>query len=228
MKELHQSITIGIADEHPIMAAGLIHLLQAELDFSIRIQWVVASGRTLMEQLRKNPIRLLISELKLSEIDGVDLIEQIKSTYPQTRVLILSQYDQQKFVKMAFTSGVDGYVLKRSQPEDLIQGVREVIQGKVYMGQDVHFGPKRKKGGSESARKKEFENEDRFKAQNDLTDREREILGKIADGQTIQEIADELFISDQTVSAHKRNMMRKFDVHSSRELIEKSHQHKLL
>jgi DNA-binding NarL/FixJ family response regulator len=228
MKELHQSTTIGIADEHAIMAAGLIHLLRAELDLSIDVQWIVSSGRSLMEQLRKNPVRLLISELKLAEIDGLDLIEQIKSTYPHTRILILSQYDQQKFVKMAFSSGVDGYVLKRSQPKNLIQAVRQVIQGEVYMGEDVHFGPKRKKTLEESARKKEFEKEDRFKTQNNLTDREREILIKLAEGQSVREIAQELFISDQTVSAHKRNMMRKFDVHSSRELVEKSRKHKLL
>lgn len=228
MKELHQSITIGIADEHAIMAAGLIHLLRAELDLSIDIQWVVSSGRSLMEQLRKNPVQLLLSELKLAEIDGIDLIEQIKSTYPQTRILILSQYDQQKFVKMAFSSGVDGYVLKRSQAGDLIRAVGQVIQGEVYMGEGVQFGPKRKKRNEESARKKEFEKEDRFKSQNNLTDREREILTKLAGGQSVREIAQELFISDQTVSAHKRNMMRKFDVHSSRELVEKSRKHKLL
>jgi DNA-binding NarL/FixJ family response regulator len=228
MKEIHHNLTIGIADEHPIVAAGLVQLLQKELTVPVKIAWVVQSGRSLMEQLRKHPVKLLISELKLSEIDGVDLIEQIKSTYKQTRILILSQYEQPKFVKMAFKSGVDGFVLKRSSPRDLMDGIRDVIQDKVYMGQDVHFGPKKSGAGQGSARTKEFENADRFKTQNNLTDREREILEKIAGGQTIKEIAADLFISDQTVAAHKRNMMRKFDVHSSRELIEKSREHNLL
>ncbi len=228
MKEIRRQITVGIADEQPIVASGITYLLQHQMPFPVEIRWMAHSGRTLMEQLRKNPVQLLITELKLSEIDGLDLIEQIKETYKQTRVLVLSQYKHQKFVKMAFASGVDGFVLKSSSPSDLIHGISQVIQGKVYMGQAVSLGPKRKSIQNGSSREKEFETTDRFRAQNDLTDREREILKKIGSGQTIKEIAADLFISDQTVSAHKRNMMRKFDVHSSRELIETSKRHNLL
>lgn len=228
MKEIRRQISIGIADEQPIVASGLTHLLESQMPFPVDIRWVVHSGRTLMEHLRKSPVQLLITELKLSEIDGLDLIEQIKETYKQTRVLVLSQYQQQKFVKMAFGAGVDGFVLKSSTPADLIEGISEVIQGNVFMGQDVSLGPKQKVSQNGSARKKEFETTDRFKAQNDLTDREREILKKIGSGQSVKEIAADLFISDQTVSAHKRNMMRKFDVHSSRELVEKSRRHNIL
>jgi len=228
MKEIRRQITLGIADEQGIVAHAVGHLLCASLPYQIDIRWVVQSGRSLMENLRKKPVQLLVTELKLAEIDGLDLITQIKETYSQTRILVLSQYEQQKFIKMAFADGADGFVLKNASPSELVKGVTEVLQGSVFMGQGVQLGPKRRSKKNGSARTGEFEKTDRFKAQNDLTDREREILEKIGAGQSVKEIAAELYISDQTVSAHKRNMMRKFDVHSSRELLEKSRRHNIL
>jgi len=181
-----------------------------------------------MEKLRTHPVEILITELKLREIDGVDVLEQIKDSYSSTRILVLSQYDQQKFVKMAFSKGVDGYVLKQSDEADLLAGITDIIQGNVYMGEGVNIGPKKKADTAKTHRENEFAEADRFRTQNEITDRELEILEKIDSGLSVKQIAKALFISDQTVAAHKRNLMRKFSVHSRRELLEKSRKHKVL
>lgn len=228
MKEINSQIAIGIADEQPIFASALSYFLEKKLPFAPNIRWTVHSGRRLMEKLRTNPVQVLITELKLREIDGIDVLEQIKDSYSSTRILVLSQYDQQKFVKMAFSKGVDGYVLKQSDESDLLAGITDIIQGNVYMGKGVNIGPKKKADNTKTNRENEFAEADRFRTQNELTDRELEILEKINSGLNVKQIAKELFISDQTVAAHKRNLMRKFSVHSRRELLEKSRKHKVL
>jgi DNA-binding NarL/FixJ family response regulator len=228
MKKINSQIAVGIADEQPIFSSALSYFLEKKLPFASNICWTVHSGRRLMEKLRTHPVQLLITELKLREIDGVDVLEQIKDSYSSTRILVLSQYDQQKFVKMAFSKGVDGYVLKQSDEADLLAGITDIIQGNVYMGEGVNVGPKKKTDTAKTNRENEFAEADRFRTQNEITNRELEILEKIDSGLNIKQIAKALFISDQTVAAHKRNLMRKFSVHSRRELLEKSRKHKVL
>jgi two-component system response regulator NreC len=228
MKEINSQIALGIADEQPIFASALSYFLGKKLPFGSKIRWTVHSGRKLMEKLRTDPVQVLITELKLREIDGIDVLEQIKDSYPATSIIVLSQYDQQKFVKIAFSKGVDGYVSKQSDEDDLLSGITDIIQGNVYMGKGVNLGPKEMKSDAKTNREKEFIEADRFRTQNGLTERELEILEKIDSGLNVKQIAKELFISDQTVAAHKRNLMRKLSVHSSRELLEKTRDHKVL
>ena len=221
MQEIHHQITVGLADEYPIFSAAFEQFLAHKAPFDIDVKWAVHSGRKLMESLRRDPVQILITELRLSEIDGIDLLEQIKDSYLNTRIIVLTQYENKKYIKLAFSRGTDGYVLKSSSPQDIFQCFSKILQGENYMGENVSMGPKINAPNG-SPRSREFDQEDRFVVQSELTIREKEILSQIQDGKSNKQIAAELFISDQTVSVHKRNMMRKFNVHNCKELLEKS------
>ncbi len=221
MQEIHHQISVGLADEYPIFSAAFEQFLVYKAPLDIDVKWVVHSGRKLMESLRRDPVQILITELRLSEIDGIDLLEQIKDSYRKTRIIVLTQYENKKYIKLAFSRGIDGYVLKSSSPQDIFQCFSKILQGENYMGENVSMGPKTTSTNG-SPRGREFDQDDRFVVQSELTIREREILTQIKEGKTTKEIAAELFISDQTVSVHKRNMMRKFNVHNCGELLEKS------
>ena len=134
-------------------------------------------------------------------------------------------YDNAEFVKKAFLNGADGYLLKRNTLEDLKQGIDEVLSGETYMGKGVKpipnlSGPKGKP--SEYTLKG-----DAYLMRNALTNREREILKYITQAKTNREIGDLLFISDQTVGVHRKNIMRKMGVNNTASLVKKALEMKL-
>ena len=184
---------IFLTDDHAILLGGLIKILSAEDDLE-----VVGSAGTVRETLdeltRKN-IDLLITDYNLPDDDGLTLVRRVKQKYPDVKIIVLSMHDEAHLIKEILKEGVDGYILKKDSHEELVNAVRAVKNGKVYLSSDVNTMLMRGLNGTEE--------------QKLLTDREREILKLIAKEYTNKQMAEELFISERTVETHRKNIFRK-------------------
>lgn len=184
---------IFLTDDHAILLGGLIKILSVEDDFDV----VGSSGTvqgTLDEFTQKN-VDLLITDYNLPDDDGLALVRRVKQKYPDTKIIVLSMHDEAHLIKEILKEGVDGYILKKDSHEELVNAVRAVKNGKVYLSSDVNSMLMRGLNGTEEQRL--------------LTDREREILKLIAREYTNRQMAEELFISERTVETHRKNIFRK-------------------
>ena len=198
-----------LADDHPVVRQGLRALLEAEQDFTIvgeAADGLEVAG--LVERLRPN---VLVLDLMLPGLGGIEVTRQICHRFPQTRVVILSMYANEAYVLEALRNGAAGYVIKEASAAQLVQAVREVSAGRRYLSPPL----------SENAIEAYLE-----KAQatpldlyETLTTREREVVHLAATGNSNVEIADRLGISSRTAETHRANLMRKLGLHSQTELI---------
>lgn len=200
---------ILLADDHNIVRQGLRALLQSEPLFHL----VGEAGDgieavRLAERLKPD---VLITDVMMPGLNGLEVTRQVTHNLPKTRVIILSMYANDAYVFEAFRNGALGYVLKDSQASDLIQAVREVIAGRRYLSP-----PLSERALELYMRKVESVPEDPYDL---LTTREREVLQLVAEGRTSAEIANLLFISPRTAEGHRANVIRKLGLQNNADLI---------
>ncbi len=198
-----------LADDHPVVRQGLRALLEAEQDFTVvgeAADGLEVAG--LVERLRPN---VLVLDLMLPGLGGIEVTRQICHRFPQTRVVILSMYANEAYVLEVLRNGAVGYVIKEASAAQLVQAVREVSAGRRYLSPPL----------SENAIQAYIQ-----KAQTipldlyeTLTTREREVLHLAATGNSNIETADQLGISSRTAETHRANLMRKLGLHNQTELI---------
>lgn len=163
---------------------------------------------------------ILIVEIGLFADSKLNLITEIKKLKPQLKVIALTTYSESSIVRNAFLNGVDGYLLKNSQIIELFECVEDVLQQKTYIGEGVRISPEKKsvkKNADPLTTYKVYE--DRFLLKQKLSRRESEVLRYIVLAKSTKEIAEELFISNQTVSAHRKSIMRKLGANTTANLI---------
>ena len=213
-------IRLIIADEQVLYIEAMKCLISAHFN-EIEVIDVSHSGPELVDQVRTYEPDLLILNVRLPIIDGLSIIPNIKSQYPRMKIVVISEYDHPKFIKLAFQGGVDGYILKSNSVDEFVGCLQEVIGGLTYMGDGVSIGPLHRKQGNDY--ETDWDMEDAFMIKSNLTKRELEILNRIADAKNNKEIASELYISDQTVGVHRKNIMKKLNVSSTASLIKMAH-----
>ncbi len=201
-----------IADDHQLFTEGLKNILRRTDKFEFQIIGEAENGRDLLPILKRTYPDLLLLDLNMPEADGLDVLDSIRENYSDMKILALTMYDEAKLVKSAFKAGVDGYILKNSDPYELLNAIEEVLKGKTYIGIGVQLVGARSNGTTFMADKEKSKFEDKFIQKYNLTKREIEILKLISQAFSNKEIAQELFISDQTVSVHRKNIMRKLNV----------------
>ena len=202
------TVTLLLVDDHPLIRQGLRHLLEGEPNFKV----VGEAGDgvealLLIERLRPN---ILIVDMMMPGLNGLEVLRQIKQISPDTRAIVLSMQSADAYVIEALKNGAAGYVLKETGPSELVNAVREVTQGKQYLS------IKLSERLQDSARKIMDTPSDIYET---LTTREREILQMTAEGRTSQEVGDKLVISPRTVEVHRSNLMNKLGLHNQTELI---------
>jgi len=200
---------IVLADDHSVMRQGLRALLQAEAGFSIVGE--ASDGQTaveLTEQLRPD---VLVVDLVMPRLGGLDVLREVVRRSPSTRVIVLSMHANEAYVQEALQNGAAGYVLKDSDAADLIQAIRGVMAGRRYLSPSIS-----ERAIHAYSRKSGQGTLDLYET---LTNREREVLRLVAEGHTSPEIATRLCIGVRTAESHRANLMRKLGLRSQAEVI---------
>lgn len=203
---------IIIADDHAMIRNGVRALLSKNKDFVVVSE--AGSGSETIEMFKQHKPDLLILDISLGDMSGMEVTEKILSQHPDAKVLILSMYDDEDYISKCIECGVKGYVVKNESGNELEYAVRTVLKGQTYFShhvQEVIF----KKYSSHVGKSKTVEPEIKF------TTREIEIIKLISEGLTSHEMAEKLFISPRTVETHRANLIKKTGVKNSVELIRK-------
>jgi len=210
---------ILIADDHAMVRDGVKNLIRQNKDYLVIGE--ASSGRQALDMYDELKPDLLIMDISMPDMNGMEVSREILSKDPQANIVILSMYDDEDYISRCLEYGVKGYVVKNESGGELDYAIKTVLQGKNYFSrqaQDVIF----KKYSQNVTRKKS--REDTVK----LTKREIEIIKLIAEGLTSQQMADKLFISPRTVETHRANLMKKVGVKNAVELVKKVQQLDLL
>jgi two-component system, NarL family, invasion response regulator UvrY len=214
-------INILIADNHTLVRKGVRALLAHQSDLN-----VVAEAETYeeaLEQLRKHSVEVVLLDVSLpvpaSARDGLDLIGEIRSLQPLARTLVLTMHTENAYAMRALRAGVNGYVTKDVTPEMLISAIRRVAGGAMFLSPSI---------AESLALHVALQNDDE-PLHKRLSRRELAVFGMLADGKTINEIAQRLTLSAKTVSAHKLSVLRKLNMRNVAELVRYAieHQHPL-
>jgi DNA-binding NarL/FixJ family response regulator len=207
---MNQKYRIMLVEDHAIIREGLRSLFSSERDFEVVAE--AEEGRTALRLAENHRPDLVVTDLSMPQMDGIDLIATLKKQNPKIRVIALTVHRNDEYVLAALKAGADGYILKEANYSELITAARTALRGKHYLSPEIsgnliqvylegEKGP-RKKSPLET-----------------LSRREREIVSLIADGQTNKAIADRLCISVKTVETHRYKIMTKLNVHNAAALI---------
>ncbi|MCD8741053.1 response regulator transcription factor [Mucilaginibacter roseus] len=194
----------AIVDDHPIVIEGLKTLLANEEN--LRIVSGFCKGEELLSYIENNKLDLVLLDITLPDINGIELCQRIKQLSLSTSILILSNHTERSIIMQAIQNGASGYLLKNSSIDELRHCISEAVKGNICYSKEVMEIISRPS-------KNELQGVPR------LTRREKEILVLIAAGKTSQMIAQELFLSPLTVDTHRKNLIQKFGVKNVAELI---------
>ncbi len=221
-------IKVGLADEHNLFLDGMELILQEDIQYDYEIVGRAVSGPDLLEMVSAQPMDLLITDIRLPDKDGLDLLSKLKELQEQIKILVVTMYDNTKYIKKAFKSGAEGYILKRYGQNGLFEAIHEIMGGNNHMGEEVTIAPQENPLEKENGTGNGWDHEDTFILKHYLTKRELEVLSHIALAKNNKEIAKDLYISDQTVSVHRKNIMRKLNVSNTAGLIKIALDHGLV
>ncbi len=203
-------IRILLADDHTVMRRGLRLLLESQPDFSVVAE--AADGREAISQAEATEPDVVILDIAMPNLSGIEAAQRLNTALPRTAVVILSMHSDESYVLRALKSGAKGYLLKDSAEGDLIEAIRAVHQGRTFFSAEIT-----------RMLVADYVQEIRTRGVEDsydlLTSREREILQLLAERKSNKEIATALHLSPYTVETHRRNLQEKLNLHSLAELI---------
>lgn len=200
-------------------------MLKRTRKLNLEVAGHAADGKSLMKILPQHLPDILLLDLNLPDEDGLDLIPEIRKRYKDVRIIVLTMYDDPKLVKTARKRGAQGYVLKSCDREELLQALACVSEGECYYAEELASVNGRSRS---DVNLQERVYVDKFVRKHHLTKRELEILQLIAQALSNKEIAGQLFISDQTVSVHRKNIMRKLGVSNTAGLVKVAYDNSLV
>jgi two-component system response regulator NreC len=197
---------ILIVEDHTILREGLRALLSSNPDFDVVGE--ASDGLDAIHRVDKFAPHLILMDLSMPRMDGIEAIQEIKKHWPKTKILALTVHKTEEYVLASLKSGADGYILKDSTHSELLTAIKSVLNGKRYLSPGI----------SEMVIDGYLEGKESIKSKSswdNLTSRERVILKLIGEGYKNKEIADYLCISPKTVEKHRSNLMGKLNLHSS-------------
>ncbi len=197
---------IVIAEDHTILREGLRALISADPDFEVVAE--AEDGREAVRRVEQFSPDLILMDLSMPRMTGLDAVREIKKRFPPTKVLVLTVHKSEEYILATLNAGADGYALKDSTKTELIMAIRNVLEGKPFLSPGIS---EKVIDGYLDGRKT-LKTRSAWEA---LTQREREILKMVAEGYKNKEIGDYLCISLKTVEKHRANLMKKLDLHSA-------------
>lgn len=213
MSNQTDKIRVAIVDDHPIVAQGLKMLLAHEKDMIIADCFI--DGESTLSFFKTDTVDVVLLDITLPDMNGMDLCREIKKLSPDTLVLIISNHSERSIIMQSIQNGANGYLLKNASLEELTGCIAEALRGMITYSKEV----------------KEIigrPSKNELSGIPQLTKREKQVLELLAEGKTSQMIADALFVSSFTVDTHRRNLMQKLDVKNVAGLIMEASKHQLL
>ena len=203
------TVTVLLADDHPIVRQGIRHLLEAESD--VQVIGEASDGLEAVQLVEKHRPTVLIVDMMMPGLNGLEVLRQVKKRSPATFSIVLSMQSADAYVVEALKSGASGYILKDSGPSELVNALRQVIQGQRFLSPKL----------SERLINAFIQTSDKaiLDSYETLTDREREVLQMVSEGLTTPEIARRLAISPRTAELHRGRMMSKLGLRNQTDLI---------
>ena len=201
-------IRILIADDHTLVRESLVGLLQAEGDVQVVAQ--AADGVETVEKALATRPDIVVADLSMPRLGGIEVVRRLKEALPATRVLVLTMHQEDEYVLQAVRAGASGYLVKDSAASELLAAVRNLHAGRG------HFGPQASRILAEQVQHPDRGREDPY---GNLTPREREVFHLIAEGLTTKEIARKLDISAKTAENHRTRVLDKLGMRNTAELV---------
>ncbi len=204
-------ITILLADDHTIVRQGLAKLLEGEPDFKVIGE--AENGREAVSKVEELAPDIILMDIAMPLLNGIEATRQIKKNRPRTKVIILSMHSHDRYISELFSLGASGYLLKNSTGADITKAIESAVRGDTYLSPSIsrkviddYVTLKKKKPYQEELYSK-------------LSNREREVVQLIAEGLSTKEISDILCVSTSTVKTHRSNIMEKLRMENLAQLI---------
>ena len=197
-------ITVLLAEDHQIVREGFRSLLEHEPDIAVIGE--AANGRQAVQLTRKLRPEVVVMDIAMPVLNGLEASRQIRKDFPDTKVLFLSAHSDDAYVEQVAVLGATGFLLKQTSSENLARAIREVQKGNSFYSQPIskRVQDRARKSAARGASKK---------SGNRLSSREVEVLQLIAEGKPNKQVAAELGVSFKTVDKHRQNLMSKLDIH---------------
>ncbi len=200
-------IRVLVVDDHAILRDGIRSLLESQED--IMVVGEAADGAEALEFVSKLQPDIVLMDISMPKMNGLEATRLIKERFPQVKVLILTQHDNREYIAPALGAGASGFVLKRSGRREMLNALRQVHEQGAFLSSNI----------TQEVIQEYSQTSRNGKEEHHLTDRERQVLWLIAEGKSNKEIALVLGISPKTVSVHRTNIMTKLDIPNTVELI---------
>ncbi len=205
-------IKILLVDDHNIVNEGIARIIDSDTNYTVVAQ--LTSGHDAIEYIKNKEVHIVIMDINMPGLDGISATVEIKKISPSTKVIGLSMLGDFGTVHKMIENGADGYLLKNTSGEELFTALAHVREGKTYLNTELQQllikGIREQKNIIH------------------LTRKEKEVLNFIAEGYTNKEIAKKMKLGEETIKTHRKNIMNKFDIHNTAELVRFAIEHQLI
>ena len=202
-------ISVHIMDDHKILVEGLQKLVD-ESGFA-RVTAVSYTGKECLTNLRQERPDVLLLDINLPDANGIDLCKEIKTNWPEVKIVALTSYSEYAIVRQIMENGASGYVIKNAMPEEILMSIEATAAGETFLCEQIDMLMTR------STKRHIW-----------LTPREKELLKHIADGFTNAEIAEKLFLSVETVNSYRKNLLLKLGARNTAVLVKMAYEQRLI
>jgi DNA-binding NarL/FixJ family response regulator len=220
---MKEKLRIFLVDDHVLVRDGIKALLEGQSD--IEVVYEASDGDEALEMLPKTQADLLIADIRMPNMSGIELVRELKSKNINVKTLMLSMHDSENYVLQSIDAGADGYLLKGSSKAEFLKALEKIMAGDKYFSGDIssillkNFSKGNVVTDSASTEGKD----DPF----NLTKREKQIMDLVLEGKSNKEIGEELSISKRTTEVHRFNLMKKLNVKNVKELTQVAKEHSL-
>ena len=200
-------LQILIADDHPVVRQGIMRIIEDTRDMKVTAE--AENGIEVLKKVRENNIDVVLLDISMPDRDGLDTVRDLKKLKPELPILVLTMHPEKYYGLRMIQAGASGYVTKQNAPFQLVEAIRKVTSGGMYISDSLaELLAASKK--SKTNKKEEY---------GALSDREYQVMGMIAQGKKVKAIAEELCISVKTVHVHRRHILEKLNMSSNAEII---------
>jgi two-component system invasion response regulator UvrY len=209
-------IKVLLADDHSIVREGLRRIVEESDDMEVVAE--ASDGKEAIHQIRKSQPDVAVIDISMPEIDGLEVLQQLQPEYPELPILILTMHEEQQYVVRAIEAGARGYITKKSAPEQLVEAIRKVYAGSLYISEEA----------AEALALRVAKGKSGQSPLDLLSTRELQVLRRLALGHTNREIAENYNISIKTVDTYRLRLLKKLSLRNNAELSRFAIQNRLI